>query len=575
MHFIKKNFIENGVISCQICVEEFYSKKEKIPIVLNCGHTICKQCLDNNLKKGREKCPIDNQTKIEIVKNKLIENKIIKKTIELLSMKIDIKSLSNLNFYYCLNCDEFFSSISIQVHKAINHNINSIDSYSLEWFDYIFQNININSKIASNMVKMFLILYFFQSPYLLTKQKINVMEKKNYNKNKYLFFGEIIDKNESNDKLYSILMSVLSDNHFDNSLIKKGILIGENFQLIQGYFLIKENKNIISKGLCVFNIENFSFFGIIKFSIYPLSTGFCLDIGILNDNDDYYFGKFKDSIELPIFELESGEKIYCEDNIIKVEKTNVNEKYFEYLDKNKYFSIQKAGNDFKKVSFNNINIQSQFNPKIDIIIENNTLDIKSLEITYVGENNINNNIMISKKNINENPEILFLFQTKILLERYGITFFFNENNDYLIITSNDKEECFCYLFSLPQNIISIRFLNLLDLIHDINYFIKSIEDILNCNLTLCHVYYEKMNPYEFNRIGEIYIKIETFDNKILCGNGKKLIKEYQCNEMMNMSIKELLPNFYECDIFKDFKFKKEIKNFLENKKNSTCKCSIF
>ena len=108
MHFIKKNFIDNEVISCQICNELFYSHQEKIPIVLNCGHTLCKHCLDNILKKGREKCPIDNQTEINIVKNHLIENKIIKQTIELLSLKIDIKSLSYLDFYYCFDCDQFF-----------------------------------------------------------------------------------------------------------------------------------------------------------------------------------------------------------------------------------------------------------------------------------------------------------------------------------------------------------------------------------------------------------------------------------------------------------------------------------
>ena len=573
MYFIKKNFLENGVISCQICVEEFYSKQEKIPIVLNCGHTLCKQCLDNNLKKGREKCPIDNQTKIEIVKNKLIENKIFKKTIELLSMKIDIKSLSNLDFYYCLNCDQFFSSISILVHKAINHDIKSIDSYSFKWFDYIFQNIN--DRVVSNMIKMFLILYFFQSPDLLTKQKLNVMEKKQYNKNKYLFFGEIIDKNESNDKLYSILMSVLSDNNCDNLLIKKGILIGQNFQLIQGYFLIKENKTTILKGLCAFNFENISFFGMIKFSIYPLSIGFSLDIGILNDNKDYYFGKFKDSIELPIFELESGEKIYFEDNIMKVEKKNVNEKYFEYLDKNKYFSIQKAGNDFKKISFNNIIIQSEFKPKIDLIIKNKTLDIISLEISYIDEKKINNNIRISKKDTNENPEQIFLYQTKIFLSSYGITLYFNAENDCLIISASERKECFCYLLEPPPNISSIRFLNLRELMHDIDHFIKSIEDVLNCNLTLCHIYYQKMRPNEFYKDDKLnYIKIDSFDNKILCGKGKSLIKEYQCNDMMNMSIKELLPDFYECEAFIDFKFKNEIKNFLEKEKNKKSGCGV-
>ncbi len=578
MHFIKKNFIDNEVISCQICNEQFYSNKEKIPIVLNCGHTLCKECLNNILKKGREKCPIDNNTEIKIEKNHLIENIIIKKTIELLSMKIDIKSLSKLDFYYCFNCDIFLSSISINVHKAINHNINTIDSYSIKWFDYIYQNIN--KRFISNMIKMFIILYFFQSPYLLKKQKINIIETKRYNKDKFILFGEKIEKNQSNDKLYSILMSVLSDNNSDNLIIKKGILKGNNFQLIQGYFLIKENVTKIFKSLCVLNFENNIFFGIIKFNNYPLVSGFNLDIGILNDNKDYYFGKFNDTKEFPNFELENGERIYFEDNIIKVKKTTLNGNYNDYLNNNEYFTVQNAGKDLKKISFNNIMLNCDLNPKIDILVKNNTFNIKSLEITYKEENNIdniNNNIIISKKDINENQDEIYIYQTKIYFDKYGVTLFFNIENNTFIITPIDKKECFCYLFNPTEDITTIRFLNLNELIFDIKHFINSIEKIFNYNLTLCHVYYQKMNPYEFIQIGTNYIKIETFDNKILCGQVLKLKKEYQCNDMVNMNIRELLPSFNDCDAFRDFKFKKEINTFLGNDKTNgnACKCIIF
>ncbi len=197
-------------------------------------------------------------------------------------------------------------------------------------------------------------------------------------------------------------------------------------------------------------------------------------------------------------------------------------------------------------------LNCDLNPKIDILVKNNTFNIKSLEITYKEENNIdniNNNIIISKKDINENQDEIYIYQTKIYFDKYGVTLFFNIENNTFIITPIDKKECFCYLFEPSEDITTIRFLNLNELIFDIKHFINSIEKIFNYNLTLCHVYYQKMNPYEFIQIGTNYIKIETFDNKILCGQVLKLKKEYQCNDMVNMNIRELLPSFNDCDAF--------------------------
>ena len=47
------------MIECQICFEEFDLLNKK-PLVLDCGHTLCSQCLAQSLK-GRKKCPFDNK----------------------------------------------------------------------------------------------------------------------------------------------------------------------------------------------------------------------------------------------------------------------------------------------------------------------------------------------------------------------------------------------------------------------------------------------------------------------------------------------------------------------------------
>ena len=43
-------------------------------------------------------------------------------------------------------------------------------------------------------------------------------------------------------------------------------------------------------------------------------------------------------------------------------------------------------------------------------------------------------------------------------------------------------------------------------------------------MTLCQVYDQKKNTYEFIKIGSIYIKIEIFDNTILCDKKERLMQ---------------------------------------------------
>lgn len=45
-------------MECSICLENF-DRELKLPILLECGHTFCKSCLDTTLL-GHSFCPIDN-----------------------------------------------------------------------------------------------------------------------------------------------------------------------------------------------------------------------------------------------------------------------------------------------------------------------------------------------------------------------------------------------------------------------------------------------------------------------------------------------------------------------------------
>ena len=77
-------------------------------------------------------------------------------------------------------------------------------------------------------------------------------------------------------------MNLLSNNNSDeNYSLKKGMLIGENNQVIHGYFVIYSGiEKYIIKALGISNFEGIIFFGIMKFAAITLYSGFFLDIGI-------------------------------------------------------------------------------------------------------------------------------------------------------------------------------------------------------------------------------------------------------------------------------------------------------
>ena len=128
------DFENNESISCGICLE-IYSN-EKIPMILKCSHTLCKNCLNGILKKENPSCPI---CKMEIKKNQnendtngvLSENKIVLNLVDLctfLNTDVDAFLSFPLNFKYCEKCQIFITNYSFISHKSLKHKLLSFDN---------------------------------------------------------------------------------------------------------------------------------------------------------------------------------------------------------------------------------------------------------------------------------------------------------------------------------------------------------------------------------------------------------------------------------------------------------------
>ena len=546
---MKKKYISSVIyadsFSCLVCLEQFYDLEQNVAVVLECGHTICKKCLKNILNSGRKLCPIDNRTEIKLPNaNNYIENKIIQKAITLnYNLKINTKSLTKLYFYYCFECNLFLSSYCAEVHKIINHKITSISSYTNEWFDYISENITLRK--TTNKIKTYLILYYFQNPNILKLKNFEIKEKFPCNKKKFTFYGETIKIKNENKKLYLILLNLLSNNNSDeNYSLKKGMLIGENNQVIHGYFVIYSGiEKYIIKALGISNFEGIIFFGIMKFAAIPLYSGFYLDIGILYNGISYYFGKFLEKkIEYPRYEFEVGEQITFQENFIEVIKKNrkKNEDYPEYFEENKYFKLEDEGINKKLILTENI-IKSKNLNEVEIILNNNNI------IQSINFSSKNNNISISKKF--PNIEMLLISDSVIHLQFYNVYLLFMENK-FIFSKDYSYDKPFYGYLIIPneEQIYEIDSMKIKNVIFkNVDNFFDSIEKILNLNLVQCKIYYQQFIPdnnFERNQ-SENYYEIDAFNNLIIQFKSNSS-EEHKKENLKNLSIRNILPDFNEC-----------------------------
>ena len=340
-------------------------------------------------------------------------------------------------------------------------------------------------------------------------------------------------------------MNLLSNNNSDeNYSLKKGMLIGENNQVIHGYFVIYSGiEKYIIKALGISNFEGIIFFGIMKFAAIPLYSGFFLDIGILYNGISYYFGKFLEKkIEYPRYEFEVGEQITFQENYIEVIKKNrkKNEDYPEYFEENKYFKLEDEGINKKLILTENI-IKSKNLNEVEIILNNNNI------IQSINFSSKNNNISISKKF--PNIEMLLISDSVIHLQFYNVYLLFMENK-FIFSKDYSYDKPFYGYLIIPneEQIYEIDSMKIKNVIFkNVDNFFDSIEKILNLNLVQCKIYYQQFIPdnnFERNQ-SENYYEIDAFNNLIIKFKSNSS-EEHKKENLKNLSIRNILPDFNEC-----------------------------
>lgn len=50
----------DSLLSCQICLQK-YNMKERAPLSIPCGHSLCRSCASGLIQSGKRKCPFDNK----------------------------------------------------------------------------------------------------------------------------------------------------------------------------------------------------------------------------------------------------------------------------------------------------------------------------------------------------------------------------------------------------------------------------------------------------------------------------------------------------------------------------------
>jgi hypothetical protein len=297
-------------------------------------------------------------------------------------------------------------------------------------------------------------------------------------------------------------------------------------------------------GLGVTNCEGLIYLGFMRFSFNPSATGLYLDVGLLNNDNSFFFGKFLDSdFEYPSYEFEYGEKIDFKEDLIESQRKNKkNEDYLpEYFSKNKYFSFNK-----NKITLTPNIIPSASATQVDIVMENNNSVIKSIEL--FSQDNTNEEIIITNR-IDKQVNELYLYDSKIFIEKYNITLFFLDDS-FVLCENFLKEKNFEGYVIEPDDIdlCLFKFYDIKMIISQVDELLNQIEQIMNLKLINCKVFYQEFEPvnnYQRNKKKDYY-EIDSKNNiiKILNGKDNKRKKTDIYKNLNILFVKDLLPNYY-------------------------------
>ena len=596
---------------CPVCEEKYDLDNEKNPLCLECGHTLCKKCLNDIITRQILQCPLDSKQITSTFIDAFIRNKIIEKAVKISNDFIfKCKNLTKLEFFYCYKCDLFLSCFSKELHLVLGHRIDKINKYAFKWMKFISDKIK--DEIITENIKIFFILYLFHNPFLLRDMNFTIENKIMCNKDTFTFYGSSFKKNEENEIFYNILFNIIKNDrniNINNYELLKGIVLGKNSEIINGFFLMKKEKKnnyILKKSLGLMNYLDSVFFGLLDFS--SENSGFKIDIGILDDNLVLFFGSFKqDLYDFPIYNFDNGEKItFNEDSVVLVERfSNKNSVGIETLFSNSYFNFEINSNKitleiFDKLLKNDDN--SKINAKLELNKNNNSLIYLNFNFLNKEEND---KIEIKPLNFENNFENLTLKECYLNYEKYRIKIIFNDENS-IIICNDDNFNMknfrgYEIKFSSNEDIKKINEIKEIKVKEIINKTDENEEEnfnnfkplILNClfenilnifketfdynlnkfDINYCDIIKKNNNNFNIDK-EKIYINFLTDQNLLVSysKNKKKFKKkEFFVKNLNKMTLNEIFPDLSESKILTE----NEIEKIFNNQEKNYCKCIIF
>lgn len=619
-----ENIIDEDFISCPICLEVYYSYENKLPLCIECGHTLCKKCLESLSIGDKLECPFDKRfINLSQSNHSKVENLIIKTTISIIkSLQINVKSLTKLSMVYCHTCDMFISNYVKEIHYTVNHKIQSVNEYTLKWFDYISNNIN--GKVISSVLRMYFLAYFYQSDNFKLIKQFKIIQIVNINKRMFTFYGENYIMTEKTKRMFKILKCILSNNdlRYDNFSIKRGIIIGINSQIMQGYFLFSsENPNISVRGFGILNYLDVSFFGLVSLIPDPDHSGFAFDFGVIRDNHTLLYGIFNHNFnEYPFYHLSYGEEITLTIKGVHVIRTKyINESneessvpFVEIPSNNQFFLYTNNNLRFQPPISHiaSCKIQFEFNTpctftkdlnKISFIIENSDNEIiKKLSIRLKYFESLSDYDYLEKS----------ILDCYLILNSVTVVFFFieeknnnniikpleekDENNEMNIINTNIsiiisdgfdydiKKNFHGYKISPKGEEINKLFIDLAkykikDILSQGNDLINLIEELLTSQLTDSVIEYQLFNHSTLLRVVNAdYLSINCEKGVIKCHYRITLKKNtvFYNDEIKTMMVLDLLPNFFSSVLLKKVSSKIKLIEEVSSEKVRCYTCCI-
>ena len=557
---------------CDVCCIKY--NKNRIALLLNCGHTHCKICLDiikEKAKKRQEEHPEEkNESKCPYCNNVIewmIVNKFIMRIIEFDDLIISCgdKFLNfPLKFKYCVECKVFITNYSFKQHK--------IEKHYLLTFDKVLQSYIEERDIIFDK-DMFKVLYFYLNPYLHDIKFLNgYCKNHSLAKKEYNFKAHMCSCNEN-----KFLFNLMKEKNIEINSVKwyKGTLTNKkNWLIIHGYFLIKaiENNPYIQPIIFGFlNYNSIQYFGFIRINRENINKNdsleikdFFLDCGILY-NKNYYFGKFKEinlsDLEKIGNELEQNEsKIMLEGEILYLKEQGVEVKTVKLVNNKEEKPI---------ISF------ELTQNKLTIIIEfkdnKSTIEIEPF---YIQKN---------EKDIKSPFEEYKLLNCKINFVAYNRTIIFDKNEYSLYVFKNEGNDEF-QISKFKAKVISINIKN------DISLFVEMknsiIKDLAKKNLE------DKSNIYYLLK-KMLEIKVQNCDIKCFISDvnngginissrnyfeisGNNVIKKSSISDENEIEISYEDKSLNTIDTIEDFlkfELKSDIYNFKEKKKEKEVYCN--